>query len=203
MYGYLTTETASPFNAKSTEMWDRIRNGGKWNMAPCLAGDLKGILYWLNGSPEQRGMSCTMPRDMLTECPCGYWFSDGVIPRIGDLAKERVPDSITLTLACGESVSIPMATFAHYKIDFTNTALGELKSDYARAALAIDDKMQSDEDMTAADFINLAYHAIAEAYHVTPELMTAMELISTADLVPLYHAVWGIDPKSLSSEGDT
>jgi len=196
MYGYFTDETASTFDAKDTALYRRIQQAGTWTFTPMTLMDKRGIFFFkgdLNDVDELK----------LSPCEGGYFYNSGKLPRIGELAKKTVQEFCNIVLKCGETISVPMATFASYAVDFSDGTLPQVSDPYARQAIKIDEKLRTDEQVTYGDLISLAFYAVSETYEVTAELLTALNIIDSADVFSIYSAVWGIDPKSSSAAEDT
>lgn len=122
------------------------------------------------------------------------------------LAKAEACPDVTVKLACGQELSIALATSGGRKRIFASkAAIGAPVEDFHRLAVAICDRIdaQTAVPLDDPDFAQLLYLAIARRYRVTAEALDQWGIITTSDDAPIFKALTGSSPKAGAAAGAT
>jgi hypothetical protein len=125
-----------------------------------------------------------------------------------DYAREDVHGGVDVRLACGITVSIPVALTQHRQIRLSGPrpTIGDPVTEYGR--LAVKTHRESEEihgiQQGHPDVGRLLVLAISQHYAVTAHMIDALQVLSVDDILPIMGAVWHGDPKALApaSEGE-
>ncbi len=157
-----------------------------------LANGIKGVEVVLAGQPRpERDVpwGAIPGKDMLFRC-------DGVKPTWKDLARGTIPPSTTVRLACGQTVSIALALESPRKMKFSGGAKAEdWASELPKIARRVYDLKEGDPLPTEL-MGELMLAALQPCYRLTPEILDAMDVLTTEDFYTIYFACLGQDPKA-------
>jgi hypothetical protein len=170
--------------------------GGPW----CYSLDGDGVICTHPGEPRSsEAYGQPVPVDGVD----GLFF----LPPMGasslyDYARPDVHGGVDLRLACGLTVSIPVALVQHRQllIGGRKPVAGDPVTEYGRLAARLyasasgSDGLQMD-DPTLGRLLILA---LAQHYRVTAHMIDHLGVLSVDDVDPILGAVWCGDPKALA-----
>jgi len=195
-------KAVAPQAASESPVFARIQMAGPWLYAAHPEG---GTLAYLNHWPEQGQTGPRSPDGYGEARDCG----DGLIylpPKkktdIWDLGRENRA-GVDFKLACGKTVSIPVALVQHRQFRVGPGAkdrLGEPISEYGALAIELLKSAQKDGKLDEEDprLWRLIALAFSQCYRLTPELLDDTQCFALDDIDPLLGLVWWGDPKALS-----
>jgi hypothetical protein len=165
-------------------------------------GDVTGYSSSANGKPgvevvlagaqrparETPWMAVT-GKDMLFRC-------DGVKPTWKDLARANVPPCAEVKLACGQTVSVALALESPRKMRFSGGSRAEdWASELPRLARKVAEL--TDQDPLHTELMGaLMLAALQPCYRLTPEILDAMDILTTEDFFTIYFGCMGQTPKA-------
>jgi hypothetical protein len=156
-----------------------------------LANGIKGVEVVLAGQPrpDQSVLWTALPgRDMLFRC-------DGTKPTWKDLARGTIPPSVDVKLACGQTVSIALALESPRKLKFSG---GTKADDWATALPKLANRiyeLKEGDPLPIELMGELMVAALQPCYRLTPEILDAMDVLTTEDFYTIYFASLGQSPK--------
>lgn len=157
-----------------------------------LANGIKGVEVVLAGQPrpDQSVPWTAIPgKDMLFRC-------DGTKPTWKDLARGSIPPSTEVRLKCGQTVSIALALESPRKMKFSGgTRIDEWATELPKIVDFIY-KLKEGDPLTAEVMGALMIAALQPCYRLTPEILDAMDVLTTEDFYTIYFATVGQDPKA-------
>lgn len=197
-----TTETVlddERYRARLTPAWPR------WHRQQAQDG---GVIL----SPYREGQPPASSRLLgeRRETEDGLGYRPPLEPMtLGDLARTDIPQAEEYTLACGLTVSVPLAAAAPAEIVLgaRSVTLGQSATPYGQLAYDLLQRALDGDPMpTDDDYARLCFAALRECYHLTEELYADLgrwlgrQLLTTADLAPMIALIWGADPKSAAGD---
>lgn len=120
------------------------------------------------------------------------------LPTPGDLWRESGPAGIDLQLASGVCLTIPLAVHAPQVVDLFSGALAGPATEFGAEAFALFDRLAGEETVGLTDpqVLRVVSLALMARYRLTPELLSDLRWVTTADLDPILAAVMGAHPKA-------
>jgi hypothetical protein len=185
----------------------RIRRAGRLQGQQCSDGLLVGPAPVLQGRPIRRD-------ELADPEPCRdnprlQWFAPRSMPALASLARQGIEDHPRIELHCGICCHVAPAVSAPRKIVFgvgdEGATQGHYADDYGRAAARLydlDAELAEGGSDQAGDVLADEYEralnrclvlAIQSCYHVTEEMLTLGDWITTADIPAIIRVMWGID----------
>jgi hypothetical protein len=166
-----------------------------------LAGDL--VIATLPGqprTPEAYGPAVGLGDGLSFLPPAGPCT-------IHDLAREKVSgDGVTVRLACGLDVSIPVALIRHRQLILSGPKprLGDPVTEYGKTAARLYEQASGQDGLQQdnPDLGRLLILALAQHYHVTAHMIDHLACLSADDIDPILGAAWAGDPKALAPASD-
>jgi hypothetical protein len=199
MFAYLLTGSGTMAAAEDPRMAP-VLCGGPYVYS--LAGDC--VIATLSGqprTPEAYGAAVDLGDGQSFLPPAGPC-------RIHDLARETVSgDGVTVRLACGLDVSIPVALIRHRQLLLSGPRprLGDPVTEYGKTAARLYEQASGQDGLQQdnPDLGRLLILALAQHYHVTAHMIDRLAVLSADDIDPILGAAWTGDPKALApvSEG--
>lgn len=123
-------------------------------------------------------------------------------PSLYDYARPDVHGGADVRLACGLTVSIPVALVQHRQLLLggNRPTTGDPVTEYGRLAAQLHARSLADGGVPMDDpaLGRLLVLALAQHYAVTAQMIDFLAVLSVDDVDPILGAVWCGDPKALA-----
>jgi hypothetical protein len=198
VFAYLLTGSGTMAAAEDPRMAP-VLCGGPY--AYSLAGDC--VIATLPGqprTPEAYGPAVDLGDGLSFLPPSGPCT-------IHDLAREKVSgDGVTVRLACGLDVSIPVALIRHRQLILSGPKprLGDPVTEYGKTAARLYEQASGQDGLQQdnPDLGRLLILALAQHYHATAHMIDHLAVLSADDIEQILGAAWAGDPKALAPASD-
>lgn len=191
-----------PIHAKAHPLFVSIAHAGPWMYRNHPNGGT--IATWEDVSHNLDGFQ--EPRQVVDGL---FYLAPKEIPHIHDLIRSGGKGGVDVKLACGVTITVPMALSQHRQLRLGRgverysdpvTEYGRLASDILARVKEANGLPEDDPDM-----LRLIELAINQRYRCPAELFDDMRLFAPEDMDPLLGAIWCGDPKApaLASAGET
>jgi len=180
--------------AKGHPLFASIQHAGPWQYQQHPDGGT--VATWLGEVFDPSAYA--VPRQVF-ESLC--YLAPKQMVHIHDLVLPGNPGA-DVTLACGITLTIPVATVAHrqMRLGRGNVGLGDPVTEYGRLACRMLEEAKRDGGVPndSPDLLRLIELAIGQRYRVTSEMLDDMAIISADDIDPILACAWMGDPKALA-----
>ena len=172
-----------------------IMDAGPWSVADWEHPELgHGVIaYWTGcAKPDHRpGQWRALPDGR-------HYLAPAVLPSPGQLWRDSGPAGIDLQLSSGLYLTIPLATHSPQVVDLFSGQITGPATAFGSEAFALFDRIAAEPGISLTDpqVLRVIALALMARYRLTPELLSDLRWITTADIDPVLSAILGTHPKA-------
>jgi hypothetical protein len=181
----------APFSARESPAFSSLLFAGPWQFHGHPAGGSLAVYAGAAATLDQY-------RAPVEVAPGLYYLEPLTLPHVHDLAREDKGDGVEVSLACGITLTIPVALITHRQFRVTGSdRIGDPISEYGRLASRLFDHARTHDGLQLdhPELPRLIALAVGQRYRVTPHLLDSLGIIAAEDVDPILCALWVGDPK--------